>query len=241
VLRVAVATVLLAAAGATQASAAVDVGLFSVAPSTTTAGGHPNLRVSVRFTDGSSGLKDIALHLPGGLAANPRAASFCRPKRLAADLCPPQSKVGSVTVVGVAFGLELTVTRKIYNVRAKPGERLRLAVPIFGSLRRPGIAAELPVTARPADGGLDMAVTGLPREVNGISVSIKEVGFSFRGVVRTRTKKRRLRTRAFLTNPLACAPATSVLDVTSHDAPSQKIVRTSVFTPTGCGAPPPGG
>jgi hypothetical protein len=226
------ALLIMALVGA-SASAAVDVSHFSVTPSTTEVGAHPNLGVAVRFGEASTGLKDFALHLPAGLTANPRAIPFCSRKRLLADLCSPRSNAGSITVVGVAFGFELRVTRKIYNVRPRPTEHLRLAVPIFGSSSRPGFAAELPVTERPADKGLDIAVVGLPREVGGIAVRVKEFSFWFKGVSRTRVKKR-LRKKAFLTNPPICTPATSVLELTSHDAPAAKIVRTAAFTPTGC-------
>jgi hypothetical protein len=223
----------LAFPGAGPAEAAVDVSHFSVTPSTTEAAGHPNLRVSARFGEPTAGLKDIAFHLPAGLTANPGAIPFCSRKLLRADLCARGSKAGSITVVGVAFGFELAVTSRIYNLRPVAAERLRLAVPFSGSASRPGLAAELPVTERPADRGLDMAVFGLPREVAGVAVRIKEISFSFRGVARSRVRKR-LRKKAFLTNPPNCSPATSVLELTSHDAPTTIITRTSSFTPTGC-------
>jgi hypothetical protein len=213
--------------------AAVDVSNFSVTPSTTQAGGHPNLQVSVSFSSPSSGVKDLALHLPAGLTANPAAIPFCSRKRLLANLCSSKSKAGSITGVGEAYGFEIAVTRAIYNVKPGASERLRLAVPIFGSFSRPGIAAELPVTERP-DRGLDMAVAGLPQEVNGFAIHIKRVSLRIRGEVRTRVGKR-LRTRAFLTNPLVCTPATTVLELTSHDVPPATVSRTSAFLPTGCG------
>jgi hypothetical protein len=228
------ALVVVALAGARSAQAAVDVAHFSVAPSTTERSGHPNLRVAVRFGASNTPLKDIAFHLPAGLTANPSAIPFCSRRRLLADLCPARSRAGSLTIVGEVFGFELAVTRKIYNVKPSPAERLRLAVPIFGSLSRPGVAADLPVTERPGDRGLDMAVVGLPRDINGIAIRAREVSFSFKGVARRRVGKR-LRRKAFLTNPATCTPATSVLELTSHDAPTTKVTRTSSFTPTGCG------
>jgi hypothetical protein len=229
------ALLVIAFASADSAHAVVDVAHFSVAPSTSERSAHPNLRVSIRFGASNSALKDIAFHLPAGLTANPSAIPFCSRKRLLADLCSSNSKAGSLTIVGEVFGFELSVTRKVYNLRPTAGDRLRLAVPIFGSFSRPGIAAELPVTERPGDKGLDMAVVGLPRDINGIAIRASKVSFAFRGVARTRVG-RRLRKKAFLTNPPTCTPATSVLELTSHDAPTTKVTRTSSFTPTGCGA-----
>ena len=81
-----------------------------------------------------------------------------------------------------------------------------------------------------------MAVVGLPREVGGITVRIKEIGFSFKGIVRSKVRKksgkRSFVKTPFLTNPSACAPATSVLELTPHDSPA--IASSSAFTPTGC-------
>src|SRR5439155_2843298 len=193
---VALLAVGIAAAG--TARAALDVARFSVTPSTTRAGAHPNLSVSVAFAGPGTGLKDIAFHLPAGLTATRRAAPFCSHRKLVSDLCSPRSAVGSISVLGVAFGFELTVSRRIYNLRPSGSEQLRLGVPIYGTLSRPGIAAELPVTER-ADKGLDMSVTGLPSDVNGISIQIERIDLRFKGIVRSRVG-RRLRKKAFLTN-----------------------------------------
>jgi hypothetical protein len=194
------------------------------------------LRVAFAFGDPRSGVRDIALHLPAGLTANPRAIPFCSRRRLLADLCSPRSKAGSLTITVQAFGFDLPVTRNIYNARPSATERVRLAVPIYGTLSRPGVAAELPITERPGDKGLDLRITGLPSEVGGIPVRIKEVGFRIKGVSRRRVK-RRSRKRPFLTNPLLCAPATSVLEVTAQDAPTTTITASSAFTPLGCAGP----
>ena len=80
-----------------------------------------------------------------------------------------------------------------------------------------------------------MAVRDVPVEVNGVTVRVREIVFSFRGVARIRSKGK-VRTRAYLTNPATCEPATSVLEVRSHDAGAPQVVRTSAFTPTGCGS-----
>jgi hypothetical protein len=220
-----------AVGSAAPARAALNVSQFSVTPSTTKAGAHPSLNVSIGFDPPTADVKDIALHLPAGLSANPRAAPFCRRGDLVADLCPLDTKVGSVKLVGVALGLEAEVVRNIYNVRPVGAERLRLGVPVFGTVSRGGVALMLPMTARP-DGGLDIAVAGPPREVAGYSVGVKAVGFRIRGTVRRRTGKRR---KPFLTNPRSCTPASTVLDVTAHVGPPTTVTKVSSFTPTACG------
>jgi hypothetical protein len=181
-------------------------------------------------------VKDVSLHLPAGLTANPGAIPFCARKWLVRNLCSSKSKVGSLTVTAVAFDLELPVTRSFYNISPVARERLRLGAPLLGTYSRPGIAAELPVTERPGDKGLDMTVAGLPSEVGGYPVRLKNVSLRIKGVARTRVRKR-LKERPFLTNPLSCAPATSVLAVTPHDAPAAPVTTSSSFTPSGCSVP----
>jgi hypothetical protein len=221
-----------ALASTESASATATVSRFSVTPSTIQAGGHPRLRLSIVFSE-PTGLRSLALHLPAGLTAQPRAIPFCSRKSLLADFCPRQSKVGSIEAVAVAYGLELPVTREIDNVRPRPTERLRLGVPIVPSYTGTGVAAEIPVTERPGDKGLDMAISGLPGEVGGIPVRLEEIGFSIKGMSRTRIKKR-IRTRAFLTNPTSCTAATSVVDVTLQDVPATTLTASSSFTPSDC-------
>jgi hypothetical protein len=212
--------------------AAATVSGFAVTPSTTQAGGHPNLSVTVALSEPTA-LGALALHLPAGLTANARAIPFCSQKNLLADFCPPASRVGSITVVAVAYGIELPVKREIYNTRPGPAERLLLGVPIVASYTGTGVAARLPVTERPQDRGLDIAIAGLPSEVAGIPIRLKSATLQIKGVSRTRTRKR-IRKRPFLTNPALCTPATSGLDVTLHDGPGTTLAASSSFTPTGC-------
>src|SRR4051794_7456259 len=99
---IAVAALLIVAAIAAPAGeAAVDVSTFSLAPSTTAEGRHPNLAISVAFAEPTTGVKDIALHLPAGLTANPNAFAFCSRRRLVRYICPSKSRLGSFTVVVV--------------------------------------------------------------------------------------------------------------------------------------------
>jgi hypothetical protein len=218
---------------ATPAHASLSVSAFSMTPSTTRASGHPDLKMSLSFNPPTADIKEIALHLPGGLAANARAAPFCSRSYLVADLCPLETKVGKVRLVGVALGLEAEVARNIYNLRPRGPEPLRLGVPLFGTVSRGGAALVLPVIERPGDHGLDVAVAGPPREVAGYAVGIKEITLRLKGAVRARIRGR-LRRRALLTNPSSCAPATTALDVVAHEGPPARLTKVSTFTVTGC-------
>jgi hypothetical protein len=226
------ALLVVAAIAAPAGEAAVDVSGFSVAPSTTEAGGHPNLAFSVAFAEPTPGVKDIALHLPAGLTATPNAFAFCSRRRLVRYLCPSKSRLGSFTVVVVAYGTELPFRAELYNMRPGATERVRIGTPIPAP--KQVLAGELPITERPADRGLDVVVTGLPQEIpGGVSVRVVDVKLSLKGTVRRKVRKK-WRTRAFLTNPTTCVPATSVLELTTFDVPPIAITKTSSYTPSGC-------
>jgi hypothetical protein len=226
------AAVTVALAFAASARAAVNVSRFSMTPSTTQAGGHPTLNVAVSFDPPTADVDRIALHLPAGLTANPRAAPFCPRGQLLADLCSLGTKLGTVTLTGEALGFEATAKRNIYNLKPAGPERLRLGVPIFGTASRGGFAFVLPVTPRP-DNGLDLVVAGPPREVAGYAIRIKEVGFRIKGLIRKKGR-RGVRRRALLTNPRSCLPANTVLEVTPRETPMATVTSVSTFTPTGC-------
>jgi hypothetical protein len=222
---------------AAPAGAALSVSAFSMTPSTTRAGGHPDLTVSETFDPPTGDIKQIVLHLPAGLTANARAAPFCSRSYLVADFCPLQTKVGKVSLTGIALGFEAEVARNIYNLKPSGQDALRLGVPLFGSVSRGGAALVLPVRERPEDHGLDVVVAGPPREVGGYPVALKEVTFRLKGSVRARMRGRnkgRPRRRALLTNPRSCGLASTALDVVAYEGPPAVLTKISTFTLTGC-------
>ena len=228
--QIAAAAVLVAAIAAPRAQAAVDVSSFSVTPSTTLAGGHPNLGIRVAFPEPTTGVKDITFHLPAGLSANSSAFAYCSRRQLVRYICPPKSRLGSLSVLAVVYGIELPFRTDLYNMRPVAGERVRIGAPV--PTPEKVLAAELPIAERP-EGGLGFAVTGLPQNVAGVTVRVSKVEIWLKGTVRRKIRKR-WRRRAFLTNPAACIAATSVLELTTNDVPAALITKTSSFTPTGC-------
>jgi hypothetical protein len=227
------AAALMALLLAAPAQAALNVSSFSMTPSTTEVSGHPDLTVSETFDPPTSDIKQIVLHLPAGLTANARAASVCRRSYLVADLCPLQTRIGKVSLDGIALGFEAEVERNIYNLKPNGPEALRLGVPLFGSVSRGGAALVLPVTQRSGDHGLDVGVAGPPREVGGYPVALKQITFRLKGSVRARIKGRSRR-RALLTNPASCGPASTALDVFAYEGPPPMVTKVSTFTLTGC-------
>ena len=75
-----------------------------------------------------------------------------------------------------------------------------------------------------------MAIKGLPSEFGGYPVRLKSVSVRIKGVARTRVRKK-VRTRAFLTNPAACMPATSILEIASQEPAAVPVTSSSSFTP----------
>jgi hypothetical protein len=203
------------------AAAAFQVTSFSLTPSTTKAGARASIAVSASFlgADNTAQIKDIALHLPVGFRARPRAAAYCSPKKLVRNDCPDRSKVGAVAVTGSAFGTSATVRRDIYNMAPARGEFARL-----GAVALPGITISLPLIRRP-DGRIDLGVTGIPRIGGPAVVQLDRIEARFKGKVGRRT---------LLTLPRSCVPATTTLDVGFHDDAQSPVTASSTFTPTGC-------
>ena len=97
----------LAAAFPAAAQATVTVSNFSVAPSTTQAGGHPDLTVdtSLQSNPDTDDIKSLNVVLPQGLVGDPRSASACAQSAFLADQCPGDAQVGTTTVTaGVIRG-----------------------------------------------------------------------------------------------------------------------------------------
>src|SRR3954453_14429314 len=91
--------VLLALALPAAASASVSVTNFKVTPSTTQAGGHPDVTIDTAFalSPTSDDVKSVGVVLPQGLVGDPNAAARCSAAAFAADSCPATSKVGTTT------------------------------------------------------------------------------------------------------------------------------------------------
>jgi hypothetical protein len=86
------------------AAAGVSIYSFSAIPSTTQAGGHPNLSVAFSVSNhqrlptpcACDDAKDTEVHLPTGLIANPHATPQCDIALFASDECPVDSQLGVV-------------------------------------------------------------------------------------------------------------------------------------------------
>src|SRR6186997_63906 len=155
--------VALAAAGASQAAASGDIYEFQSVPSTSEAGGHPDVLTSLeiatrRTTEGEHppcechDAKDIEVHAPAGVIANPHVLSECTATQLASFSCSADAQVGWVAInhplLGwLIFPLERTVPQA--------GQASLFVFSIFGT------AQYLAVNSRTdSDYGTDFSFTG---------------------------------------------------------------------------------
>jgi Invasin, domain 3 len=150
---------------ASSASAAEPIESFSITPSTTQAGGHPNLQTS--FSLQSPGepetAKSATLSTPAGVFANPNAVAQCTAADFALEECPVDSQAGLVTVYAnhEANSDYLLGTAPVYDLEPGPEQTARFAF-IVPTLDTP---VTIPVSVRTAsDYGLRLAIAGISEE-----------------------------------------------------------------------------
>jgi hypothetical protein len=137
---VAVAAVLLVAVLAGTADAASPVKVFSVTPSSTQAGGHPDLKIKIevgnRATQGfanpcfCSDPKEIVVNMPAGVIGNPHVTPKCTAAQFGAKECPLDSQVGLTAVL-------------LFDRPGNPGAGGFIIAPVYNMVPPPGTAGLL--------------------------------------------------------------------------------------------------
>jgi hypothetical protein len=234
-----VAGLLMAAA---SAQASVTLTSFTTSPSTTQAGGHPDVTVAAnfRYSDSTDGLKGLQVYLPAGLLGNPSVVTACSSAQLASDSCPASSKVGTVSVTARAVGLPLPVTAPgdVYVVTPTGSEPARLGMvvrPLGGVLGKFSLSG--PVEIRiPGDFGLTTTFDNLPRSLPPllglvpIPITIDSISLTLNGLLNGGSA-------AFMTNPTSCSAAYGAGIASSYESTAQSGLFTK-FTPTDCANEP---
>jgi hypothetical protein len=231
---------LLFGAGAAQAS--VTLTSLSETPSTTQAGGHPNLTIgaNVSYSDSTDDLKSLQVFLPAGLIGNPSVVSQCSSAQLSADGCPAGSKIGTVSVTATAAGIPLPVTSAgdVYNVTPTGPELARIGMvvrPADGILGKFSMSGPADIRV-PGDYGLTTTFDNLPRTLPpilglvAIPITIKSISLTLDGLVNGGTA-------AFVTNPTSCSVAGGGGLATSYESATPSGAFTG-FTPTDCANEP---
>ena len=106
-----------------QALAGEEIFEFDTEVSSTQAGGHPDVRYTVGWTArGGSSLpcncedaRVLDMHFPTGFIGNPHAVPTCSLAELSLHVCPPETQVGILELIGA-------LREPIFNVTPHPGE-----------------------------------------------------------------------------------------------------------------------
>ncbi len=149
--------------GAERAEAKSTVFTFTNTPSGTQAGSHPNVLTSTelgnRFNQGPmpacecNDPKDVTIHAPAGLVANPHVVSECTTAELSTFSCPPDAQAGFVVLRFFSWGVI-----PLYRTVPQEGQAA-----LFVFLPPIGIAIPqyIAINARTGgDYGIDFTVTG---------------------------------------------------------------------------------
>lgn len=162
-----VGAVILACLFSPSASAKSTIFSFSSTPSTTQAGGHPDISTEFelgnRFSQGPmppcacNDPKDTFIHAPAGVIANPHVVSTCDPAEAALFQCAADAQVGYMVIRGGLF-TEYTVMPLYRTVEQKGQAGLFLFLPPLGL----AIPQYIAVNARTeSDYGLDIETIGI--------------------------------------------------------------------------------
>jgi hypothetical protein len=151
----------LAVAAALPAPAFADVTLtgFTVEPSSTQGGGHPNVTITQTFGyggDSDDSVKDGFVRLQPGLLGNPQAAALCSQQQFSSDSCPADSTVGSVEVTAHTTLLPfvpLTNPGTVYNLAPTGDEPARVGIVVDAAGGLSKIFLQAPVYVRPGPDG----------------------------------------------------------------------------------------
>lgn len=228
-----VATLALAIAALLPQSAHAALGISSAgaAPANPAAGAYSDFNISLAFSDPSDDVKNLQIDLPAGVIGNPQATPRCTQAQLGADVCPPASQVGSITVTAGALGLTIPAEGTVYNVDPNPGDPAKLGIvvrPLIGLLGK--ITLESPIAVRDGAGdyGLTSTIVNMPRTLSGIPIDVKAIDLTLSGQVAGGG--------SFMSNPTRCTPAQTIFSAESYGGAKPRA--TASFTATDCGGVP---
>ena len=137
---------------------------YSVVPSTTQAGGHPDITTTFFYRERAEqnfantcfcqDPENITVHLPTGVIGDPHATPYCTAVQISTHLCPPDSQIGwTYTIVD-----ESPFFSPLYNAEPNPDQAglLEFEFPFTGS------PAFIELSARTgSDYGLDATLVGI--------------------------------------------------------------------------------
>jgi len=262
--RVMLAAVLVASltllAGAGSARAAFSISSVVAAPSTTQAGGHPDLTVVVNFSGdntqigGPGATNPVAdspsrytVHLGPGLFGNPLAAPTCTLADFQADRCPVTTIIGSGAQTFVAIlapgSPTIQLPSVIYNLATTSADQVTmLGVRTFAG--DPGLLSDPAFPRAPTASRVPFAVTLNPNDLGLDSTNLEPLTAvsPTLGPLRitqlvSRLFGRALTGNAYMQNPTACIPVDVSASAISN-AGASATGAAAPYTPTDCATEP---
>jgi hypothetical protein len=173
------AAVLMACLGAAlpaqRAEAGNEIQHFAAFPSSTQAGGHPDVTTEVSFGNrinnprlcNCSDGRAVTVHVPTGVIGNPHAAPTCTLQEFSGSECPVTSQVGYVWVL---IAEAIALKQPVFNMETHPDEPglLGFAIPIIAG------PSFIYISARTeSDYGLDLESTGFQHLLPVDTVNVK--------------------------------------------------------------------
>jgi hypothetical protein len=217
---------LIAMAATPVASNAAISATASISNTSNQAAAHPTTTVTVTPTGDK--IRDLVMNAAPGILGNPESVTTkCTSVQFLGDTCPGSTKVGTSSS-SVVLIFTLTVNGTINALTPDVGDAATLGITLRPPLGLPKIFLTAHVTIRPTDGGLNIAVSGIPNKSGSSNITIKNLKFVFNSRAGTSTT-----TGAFFNNtPHSCTLATSTVQVTSYNNTTGSA--SASYTPTGC-------
>lgn len=244
-------TIVLSMTAVASAQAAYSTTEYKLTTSTTQAAGHPKLHyhmlaraLAADFTGGDD-LKTLKVDLPAGLQVNANApAPRCAQSSFLSDTCLPATQVGTASVKWrEPLGLTVRASGTVYLLEGAPSAanaavgivlRNRAWKKMFltAAISNVGPVRESPDAAH----GTTLTVDGMPRKHKNWYGSKRNITFSSVNVDLGPKTGSTQNGSFFVVNPSRCSASQSRATITTYGGNS--TVKTTSYTPTGCGNVP---
>jgi hypothetical protein len=167
---------------------------------TSTAAGRPAGAVTLAITrpDGDQDLRRVTTELPPGLAGSINGVEQCPEAQANAGACSEVSRIGSVSALVGAGAAPVPLEGRVYLTGPFEGSLVGMSIVLpskVGPVDLGTVVTRAGIILRPADGGLTVRTSELPRMVGGVPVSIRRLALT-------------LDRPGFMLNPSSCAPLT---------------------------------
>lgn len=207
---------------------------FTVTPSTSQAGAHPDLRVLInRGGTDSEDIKNVVVDLPPGLLGDTTAiATKCSSSYFTSDRCSSSQKVGKISTDITALGMPMTISGDIYMLTPNSTDAATLGYvlrPVGSAIGLVGKAwVKNNATIPTSNYGLKNTHLNLPTTtrilLSNVDHTIQTMDITYFG--------KSASGKSFMMNPSSCGTKTAGLSLTSYQ--NVTVNRSHSFGITGC-------